>query len=124
MTRSEEPGRRISILWHGGFLHIFLHRSSKTALENAQNSPLQHFEVNIRGNFQNRKFSFFPIFSTFCLKKIPFYGTLGFLTRVSVDCQIPKTSSIYSIFKLTFPEIFKNERFHFSQYPQNFFSDL
>ncbi len=45
----------------------------------------QHVEVDISGNFQKRKFLFFPIFWKFCLKKIPFYGTLNFLICFSVD---------------------------------------
>ncbi len=81
---------------------------------------LQHFEVDI-GNFQRCKFSFFPIFSKFCSRKFPFYGTLGFLPMFF--CRSPKTalkntqnSPLYSIFKLTFLEIFKNESFRFPNF--------
>ncbi len=58
--------KKIFILWHREFLDMFLYRSPKTALKNTQNQlSLQHFEVNIPGDFQKGKFSFFPIFSNF-----------------------------------------------------------
>ncbi len=74
-------------------------------------------------------FSFFPIFSKLCFKKI---SILWHIVILDIFLhRFPKTalkntqnSPLYSILKLTFPKIFKNESFHFSQCSQNFFSNL
>ncbi len=53
-------------------------------------------------------------------KKIPFYGTLGFLTCSKNRAQKYQNSPPYSILKLTFLEIFKIESFLLSQFSPNF----
>ncbi len=48
-----------SILWHSGLLHMFLCRSPKTVLKNTPKlTSLQHYEVDILGNFKKWKFRF------------------------------------------------------------------
>ncbi len=75
--------------------------------------------------FKNESFRFSQFSRNFVLKKFPCYGSLGLLTCSSIDprklySKIPKTH-FYSTLKLTFPEIFKNGSFRFSQYSQFFF---
>ncbi len=71
-------------------------------------------------------FSFFPIFSKFCLKKnfiLWHIGLLDMFLHRSMKNEFKNTqnSPLYSILKLTFPKIFKHESFHFSQYSKIFF---
>ncbi len=144
VMRSEEPRHKIFILWRGALLHMFIHRFPKTALKNIQNSPLYSIlKLTFPEIFKNKNFRFSqfsqnfvwkkcPFYGTlgfltcFSLdrKKCPFYGTLGFLTCFSLDPRTPKTISLYSILKLTFPDVFKNESFRFSQYSQEIFFRL
>ncbi len=64
--------KKIFILWHIELLDMFLCRPSKIALKNIQNYlSLQHFEVDIPGNFQKWKFSFFSIFSKVVFQPMP-----------------------------------------------------
>ncbi len=128
--RSEEPSHKVSILWHNGFLDTFLHRSPKTTLKKPQNLPLNSIlKLTFPEIFKNESYRFSQFSRNFINVKFPFYGTLGFFTCFSVDprkqhSKIPKITSLCSILKLTFPEIFEDESFRFSQYSQNFFSDL
>ncbi len=106
---------------------MFFYRSLKTALENTQNSSLyRNLKLTFLEIFKNVSFCFSQFSRNFVFKKIPFYGTVRFLTCFSVDPKKLKNtenSSFYSILKLTFLLIFKNE-FLFSKFFQNFFSQL
>ncbi len=70
-------------------------------------------------------FLFLSIFSKFNFLKISILWHIGLLDMFLH--RSPKTalkntqnSPLYSILKLIFPKIFKNESFHFSQYSRNF----
>ncbi len=72
--------------------------------------------------FKTESFRFSQFSQNFVLKKFPFYVTVGFWKIFSVDThkpnsKIPKTK-LYSILKLTFPEIFRNKSSRFSQFSQ------
>ncbi len=126
VIRSEKPRHKISILWHSELFDMFLHWFPKTALKNTQNLSLYSIlKLTFPEIFKNESFRFSQFSWNFVSKKRLFYGTLGFFICFSVDPRKPhsiilKTTSLYSLLKLTLPEIFKNKSFHFSQFFRNF----
>ncbi len=119
---------RISILWRNE-LQVFLSIPENRTKKYPKPTSLQHFEVDISRNFQKSKFLFFSTFSKFCLKKISILWHSGhfnmFLCRsLKTALKNTQNSSLYSILKVTFLEIFKNERFCVSQFSRNFFCRL
>ncbi len=108
------PDIRFSFYGTAGFLSCSSVDPPKPTLKTTQNSPLHYFEVNIPGNFQKWKFSFFLIFSKSCSEKNFYFITHWASWDVSLSIlenrtQIYPKPLLYSLLKLTFPEIFKNE---------------
>ncbi len=73
-------------------------------------------------------FQFLPLSSECCQRYLFLFSQFSqnlFLKNFHFMTALKNTqnSPLYSILKLTFPKIFKNESFNFSQYSQNFFSD-
>ncbi len=107
---------------------MFLYRLLKNCSQKYPKlTSSQPFEVDIPGNFQKWMF-LFQFSRHFVLKRFPFYGTVGFLTRLSVNSQkphlkIPKThlcAAFWSWHLWKFSKI----SFHFSQFSRNFFFRL
>ncbi len=106
---------------------MFLYRSPKTALKNTQNSTLHStLKLTFLEIFKNESFCFSQFSRNFVIFILWHKELLDMFLRRSLKTALKNTqnSPLYSILKLTFLEIFKNESFRFSQFSRNFVFQL